>query len=238
MAIAYVQNTTNGSAQPQLTGVAGTDFLTLSLFYILNASGSAADTPSIVDSTLQPWNPDNVPVPQGRTGDWVGVANFSLPNANSGTHTITVSYGEAVLVTGYAMAEWSGMALTAGLDQTGLTGGTTFGNTGMTVTANANTAQASELVIVAMAIETNAAASAAITDPPTGFISLALNNTWQSSNFGYESAYQIRSSIGRPSAAWSWTGTGTNTYQSVMSTYPAAAVASKSGLMLSLMGVG
>jgi|HubBroStandDraft_3_1064219.scaffolds.fasta_scaffold19931_1 hypothetical protein len=237
MAIAFVQKATNASAQPQLTGVAGSDFLTLSLFYILSGTGAA--TPTFTDSTTQLWNADNVPTPQGRSGDWVGVANFSLPNANAGTHTLTVSVTGS-LVVGYAMAEWSGMPLTASLDQIGLTGGTTYTTQTMACTANATTAQASELAIVCMGIHTGSGASAAITDPPTGtgtWISLALDNTWQSSDFGYESAYQILSSTGRPSASWNWTGSTTDTYQSAMTTYGAAS-ASKGGLMLSLMGVG
>jgi hypothetical protein len=152
---------------------------------------------------------------------WVGVANFSLPNANAGAHNLTVSLAGSTSLA-YATAEWSGLLTSSVLDQTGVTAGSTFGTQTMTVTAAGATTTASELVIVAMAIETNSGASAAISDPPSGYAgSLALNNTWQSSNFGYESAYELLSTTGTPSATWNWTGTGTTRYQSVMSTYKA-----------------
>jgi hypothetical protein len=239
MAIAFVQNATNASATPQLTGVAAGDFLTLQLFYILTSSGSA--TPTISDSSGQTWNADQVPTPQGGTGDWVGVANFSLPNAAAGTHTITTTLAGS-LVVAYGMAEWSGMPTVAALDSValGLTGSTTAGVQTMTVSAGAATTQASELIIVAMAIETNSGASAAITSPPSGFTNFSnvvLNNTWQGSDFGYQSAYETLSSTGTPSATWNWTGTGTNRSQGTLVPYKGA-TGKTPGLMLSSMGVG
>jgi len=216
--ISKVQSTTASGTSPALSGVVAKDFLTLTLQYILNAGASA--TPTVVDSTGQNWNVDNCPTPQGSSGaGWVGTAIFSLPNANSGTHTITVTLAGSLVIAN-SMAEWSGMPITSALDQGGATGGNTFGTTTMTVNAAGPTSQAGELVIAVMAVETNSGASAAISDPPSGFTaSLALNNTWQGSGFGYEVAYQIRSSIGTPSASWSWTGSGSTLHAATLATY-------------------
>lgn len=224
MTIAKVQSVQGIGPGPSLTGVVAGNFLTASVAYIIG-SGNGAATPTVVDSSGQTWNLDNAPTAQGSSGSgWVGVAQFSLPNANAGTHNLTLSVAGILSIAG-AFAEWSGMPTSAALDQTGVGGGSIFATQNMSVTAGGVTTQASELVITAMAIETNSGASAAITDPPAGFTSLGNSNTWQSSNFGYEIAYQILSATATPSAAWSWTGAGTTRYQSTIDSYKGATVA-------------
>jgi hypothetical protein len=218
MSIVLVQEG-SGTGAPSLVGVSQGNLLILALPYIIATGG--ASTPTIVDSSGQTWNADNVPTPQGVTNDWVGVALFSLPDANAGSHSITPSVAGS-LAFGYGMAELSGMGMSSVLDQTGVGGGSTSGTQSMTVTSSGATTQISELVIAAMAIETNAVASAAITDPPSGFTSLGVNNTWQGSNFGFEIAFKVLSAIATPGASWSWTAAATSLYQSVLATYKAA----------------
>lgn len=240
MAIIKVQSVQGIGPGPSLTAVAAGDLLTISIPYIIG-SGNGSATPTILDSAGQSWISDNAPTPQGSSGaGWVGVAQFSLPNANAGTHSLTLSL-TGVLSIACGLAEWSGMATSSVRDQTGVVGSTAFGTVTMTATVGGATAQASELVIAAMAIETNSGASAAISDPPTGLtsaVSLALNNAWQSSNFGYEAAYAILSTTGTPAAIWTWTGAGTTSHQGIITTYKAATAGGGGGGIAGGLGGG
>jgi hypothetical protein len=218
VAIAEVQTAFGLTGNPVLSGVLAGDSLFLLVPFI--TTNTVAGFPTISDSSGQTWNPDLIPNSVGASGDFVGAALFSLLNANAGTHTITVTITDLLGNQQWAMGEFSGINTTSALDQTG-TVLSTATETSMTVTAGGANSLANELGFAIAAVETNSGTSAALTDPPTGFTSMGVNQTWQSSDFGWEAAYQIYTSVATASAAYSWSGAG-NRNVALIGTYKAA----------------
>lgn len=218
MAIALVQSTISQGSQNTLTGVTAGNTLHEIVPFIIN-TGNATANPVMGDSQGQTWLADNVPGPVGGGGGtWIGVAAYSIPNALAGSHTPTATVAGSLSVS-QVLVELSGMPLTASHDQNGTNGDTTTGTVTKTCTVGTTTTQANEIAIGGIIVQTNSGASAALTDPPAGWTSIGVRNTYQGSNFGFEACYQLLSSQGNPSASWSWTGAGSTRNQEIITTY-------------------
>lgn len=232
MAITKVQSVTatvqSSSFNIALSGVALGNTLTLQMTYERTSTSTAPATPTDSNGTLLV---GYAPAPEANGGAYTGAAVWYESNAAAGTHTITV--GAADVFANVTLTEWSGLATSAAADQTGIQATATNAQTS-TVTANGATAQASELALAVLSIAAGTGVSnAAITDPPSGWVSLLVYDdtaTWVAG----EHAYQVLSSIGTPSATWNWTDTSVTGHQAVLFTLKGA---SSSNVTVAATGV-
>jgi hypothetical protein len=220
---ALVQQSSAAGATLTLTGVILGNTLTCTVGYA-KYSGAAA-TPTLADASGQIWLADNVPTPQGITNAWSGVAQFSLPNANAGSHALTISIATSNVQ--LSAQEWSGLLTATAIDKSANAGGNSAGPQTTTSGTTAATSQASELAIVGMNATGGGVTNIALTDPPAGYTSLFVNQN-STGPGAAEHAYLILSATGAQSATWNWTPTTISAYQGIISTYKAVATATDS----------
>ena len=175
------------SAALTLTGVSASN----SLVVILGSSAPPSSTPTGYTSLY-------VPSPTG-VNDAVNVFYINQsPSAGSNTCTVALPGNSFCSL---ALLEVSGL-LASPLDATNVS------NPGALQTASVSTgtlAQATEIVFASLIYTApGGVANAAITDPPSGFTSIFVQNASISHQPG-EMAYQIVSATTSVTASWSWT---------------------------------
>ena len=147
---------------------------------------------------------------------YAGAGIFYKENVTAGAQSATLdATGTAVLQGAITLAEWSGYATSASLDASA-TNFATYTAAGAE-TANSGTtaavAQASELVLGVMLYAGQGADSnLGITDPPTGYTSLAVNQADNNQPYVcYEQCYQESTSLsGAQSINWNYTSSSTS----------------------------
>lgn len=193
---------------PTITGVTAGNTL-VALFAFQNANnGQASVVPTIVDSAGQTWLTWNVPTTQQACFgvEWVSYAMFFLPNANSGTHTLTVSAANNNWQG--QISEFSGFSGTPAVDKVSTPNGADPGTitAGSTNTTPATTV-ANSLVVAVVAIRSNRAnslGSIGITDPPSGFTSLASYQATPDGPHALEFCYKVVAATGTQATSWTW----------------------------------
>ena len=135
------------------------------------------------------------------------VGLFYEVNAASGTHTVTF---EANALDNKTLSEFSGMATASVLDvsQAALTSNSDI--TSQVTGTTGTTAQADELIIIALAAAAPSGANPmGLTNPVSGFTTLQI---WDNSLSGLPTfhAYKIVSATGTQSATFNWTAHETN----------------------------
>jgi hypothetical protein len=222
--IALVQKATGNSTQAAtftvaLSGVAAGNLLTLNMGALTNASGANSvvfDLPTDTNGTWKfaaQYAGNNT----GGTGAVLtGIAYCG--NAASGTHTVTIRAAGWSLSTGHAtLSEWSNFGTSPSVDVAAFNNATTAqANTaGPTGTTGANV----ELVLAAVTVKSGAGvANAAISDPPSGFTSLYVQNVTNAGDSAMEHAYLVTAAQGAQSAIYTWTDGTTALSQAVVAT--------------------
>lgn len=196
------QTTTLGS-------VVAAHLLELTVFWDLIGTTSVGTPTLDATATAAGWLPAGVVGPvdsASHSGSYVtGVSKFYLQNCPSGSVSCKVNFPATAFSVSSQIVEYSGYATSGALDKVAvvpLASGTT-----VTVTTAA-TAQANELVTASVA--TNFAfnnSATGLTDPPTGYLSNAVNQD-TNGKAAFESSYKEVTSTGAQSATWSWSGTG------------------------------
>src|SRR5579863_10098729 len=160
-----------GPASATISGVTAGNFLTVQL------SCGDYGSPALPTDTHGTWTSA---LNSGAGGSDVVVA--FQPGTSAGTHDATT----AISTYGWTMTicEWSSMDPTSALDiHVAVTNGTTF--TGTVTVPSQTLAQADELVLGTFnLLDSNGVTNAAITDPPSGFTSLAVQDNTTNAN-GY-----------------------------------------------------
>lgn len=223
MTIAVIQSTgyvpiNFGTVVPSLSGVVAGNTLIADVTYF--NSGGGVGVPTLADSSGQTWlasTADQQPYPPNPAG----IARYYLPAANVGTHTVTFTGDGAGAFLGASMIEVSGLLSVASQDASShngvATGATTSGNTGTT----GATTQASEFLICALAGNGAGLTNMGISDPPSGFTSLAVSQD-STDDFGFEQCYKILTTTGTQSCTWSWTSGGLDQYSALATTFKAS----------------
>ena len=219
---AFVQKATatlnNTSNTVQLTGVGAGNFLAVIESCFTGASGSSnVSFNKPTDSSGDAWWQGVAPIglQPGGGGSCVAGCAFA-PNVAGGTHTVTIAATGFSMTGHVTLVEFSGFPALVALDQGTYNGGTTAqtlatGNTPATQSAIA-------LVLAGIAIGTGTGVSnAAITDPPSGFTSLYVQNT-TTTDIGVEHCYAIKLP-GQQSASWSWSDATTIASQCVVAAF-------------------
>ena len=210
-----VQSITNGgiitasSFTVTLTGVTAGNFLTLQMSANTPASGGSLVTFLTPLDTNGTWL-------QATTfsGNNTGVVNGAVlsgaafcANAAAGTHVVTVRAGGFTIGAGHAsLVEWPGsfFGSATSVDTTATAQATTANavTSGTTlVTSNAN-----ELALVQMAYIAGAGvANAAISNPPTGFTTLYVQDITNANDLGVQHSWKQTSTPATQSASWTWT---------------------------------
>jgi len=193
------------SASSSITGATLHNLLVLFISWDVNGgtTGPSLDSTAIAAGWLTARNPAGITA-IGNSGWATGMSIFYRQDAASGTNTVNVTFPNSTRAQ-TLIAEFSGYATSGALDITA-TNNVANGTT-VTVTS-ATTNQATELVVVGVAADFVASNSnIGITDPPTGYTSLAVlqdTNTYA----GLEFSYKEVTSTGTQSATWSWATSG------------------------------
>lgn len=220
MSAAFVQKTVRFTASAassvitgSLTTTAGnTGVLTISTW--LNPDTGA---PTWTDSKGNTTAVDITWVEGANTRARATAGSVRLTSAGS-SHSWTINFPSGTYCEGN-VSEFSGIA-SSPLDQTAHSewgSGGSFTDTSTTPTTG-TTAQADEVVIACVDVNNNVA-NASITDPPTGYTSIGVNQA-SSTTIGYEGAYKIVSATGSQSATWNFAQPGSGA--AVLATYRAA----------------
>ena len=227
MPISLTQSTTGsitGTAGPltlTLTSVASGSLLTVLFAYGQSSNTTAVATPTDSGGT---WVAASAPAGQIDAGvNITGSKIYYEQNAAGGTHTATIAFtgGNAFCIA--TLAEWAG-ALTSGALDVATSANATTAQTNTSGTTAA-TAQASELSVVALCVDSGAGvADAVITNPPAGYTTLqyAGNTT---TNEGTQHSYKVLAATGTQSVTWSWTDGTTLLSQGAIATFKASGVA-------------
>lgn len=143
-------------------------------------------------------------VSAGNSGWITGTSIYYKQNAASGSNSLQLDFANSSRMN-TEIVEFSGNVTSGSLDKTNTN--TTTSATTLAVTSAATT-WATEVVVVAIAARFVAGnANITLTDPPTGYTSIAVlqdTNTYAA----FESAYLIVSSTGTQTATWTWAGAG------------------------------
>jgi hypothetical protein len=194
--VAFVQKvgaTVNGSGAvitPSLTGVVAGHTLALAI------SGGALTDSVPTDSSGQTWTKSYF-----TTSGPSNIAVYYLLSANAGTHTVTWTEGSNVNAGAtYSLVE---MPACSAVDVLG-TASTVVATTSTTTTANITTVNASDILLGVVTVDCNTgSANQGITDPPTGWTSLQVQQN-TSANYGAEICYQEVATAGAKSATWTY----------------------------------
>jgi hypothetical protein len=180
--------TTGTTNTVTITGVTAGNLLTVQF---IGAAAPVA-TQSLADSngTVTPAaNPNNV------DGVYAGI--YYVPNANSGSHTFTLTTN--VNASGELIAcEWTGVVASSPADAANSSSGTSTGATASLTTTNAND------LVIAVVANSSGSATTGITDPPTNYTSIYVQQDGSTLDAG-ETAFRNLSSSGAQSIAWTWT---------------------------------
>ena len=200
-----------------LTGVTQGNLLTLVVPRYRSNISDTLGTPT--DSSTETWSAASNPASaEFLPGNSMGISLWYLPNCAAGTHTVTLPSGFVTNVE-MTLVEWSGIDA-APLDVVA-TPVSNLDTASISITSAA-TNFANELVIAAVVIN-NDTNPAGLTDPPTGYTSLHVQQN-SANDVAHEIAYKIVSATGAQSASWSWTSAGTDMVgQAILATFKATA---------------
>lgn len=217
-----------------ITGVTAGNSLFLLAAYFQNPSTTAPSAPSDTNGTF---TVGYAPTPAPNGTNNMGVAAFIELSAAAGSHTVALTLPSGTFAQG-EIVEWSNIA-SATADQTNNTNTTTATSTSVSSGALAQTTEVAFVLLGTVA--SAGVANAGITDPPTGFISIAADND-TATNVGAEFAYKETSATTALSASWSWVdGGGGDTLcsQAIIATFKeTSGVVPQTGIKLGIGGPG
>lgn len=186
-----------------LAGVTAGNLLIQCVAWDMNAASGAPT----IDATSTGWilAAQGGPIVAVGNSGWItGASIYCLPNAGAGSNSLKLNMANSTRLNSL-MFEVSGAATSGVVDKTNTN--TATGVTTNTVTTAATT-WATEIVVAVNAVDfVLGNANIGMTDPPTGYTSLAVGqdtNTYA----GFEMAYKIISSTGTQSASWTWATSG------------------------------
>lgn len=206
MAIAFVQKTT------KFTSGGATSITSASITTTAGNKAIVTVSTWISGTNNQPTFTDN------KSNTWPGTADATLIDGSLGNGRISINSAQIATggashtftVTGSAgtafegnVSEFSGLLTAVAKDQSA-TASIAASATTKTVTSGTTT-QASELVVAAINVNSSDA-TCNITDPPTGYTSIGVNQD-SNATIGYESAYKIIAATGAQSAVWTFDST-------------------------------
>lgn len=200
-----------------ITGVVAGHSIFFLASYFPNGSAVAASAPTDSNGTFTVGFAPT-PATDGAGNHIAGAVYINL-SAASGSHTVSLTLPAGSFAQG-EIVEWSNIT-SATADKTSNT------NTTIAITSSVSTTtltQANEVAFAVMATVTNTGVvNAGISDPPTGFTSLAVAND-TAANIGAEFAYKETVATTALTAAYSWTdangGTGdTEASQTAIATF-------------------
>lgn len=218
MSIAKIQAVSSNGANPQLTGVVAGNWLLLASS-CFDAGGVTAE-PVPTDSAGTFSTQDRLAA--DLTGRGVLGAVFYEANAAAGTHTSTPNnYGAGNQ--NRTFAEFSGIASSSSLDVKTSAKAENTNHTSQATGTTGSTAQADELVIIALALAASpGAANVGFTDPVSGFTTLQ-KTTDDLNDIATFHAFKVISAIGTQAATFNWTdASASQTSQALIGTYKAA----------------
>lgn len=188
-----------------LTGVTAGNLLICCVAWDMNAASGAPTIDSTsVTAGWQLADQGGPVVALGNSGWITGASIYYLPNAPSGSNSLKLNMANTCRLNAL-MFEASGALTSNPLDKVNHNSTTSATTLGATTAA---TTWATEIAVCAIATRfVSGNSNITLTDPPTGYTSLAVlqdTNTYAA----FEFAYQILSSTGTQSATWSWAGAG------------------------------
>mgnify|MGYP000432118435 CR=1 FL=1 len=219
MAITKTQSTTGNGATVALTSVASGSLLTLQdSYYRAGGSGAGETVPTDTQGT---WSTASSGTPGIALSQDGGTGIFYQANVASGTHTVTP---QANTVHNSTLAEWAGIATSTPFDvgANAKTNASTF--TSQVTGTTATTAQADELVLIALSLGAAVGVSnVGFTNPVSGFTSLHVNPN-DSTSIATFHAYKVVAATGTQAATFNWTDGEANQYAGAnIATFKAAA---------------
>jgi hypothetical protein len=210
----FVQNTSqNNTGNISLTGVTAGNSLYAGASYHNYGGGPAL--PTVTDSSGQTWisalSPPSVP----ENTQPIGVILWKLDAANAGTHNLTWNTdvgGGGTYELFMAEFSWGGPL---GIDKTNYTSSTVAGITTLSSGPTGTLTNPNELVIAGITVYDASETTAGITDPPTGFTSLAVQNSGVASQIT-EWAYKITTATTSLNPNWTWAQTAQTAAQALI----------------------
>jgi hypothetical protein len=159
-------------------------------------------------------------VPFAFSGGDIGVGIFHEQNAAAGTHTVTPQANTSHNST---LAEFSGLVVSGLFDVAKSAGSLVANHTSQVTGTTATTAQASELVVIALCVGAGSGANPMnIVDPVSGFTTLQLVDN-DATSVGTHHSFEVIAATGTQSANESWTATeATITSMGCIATFKAA----------------
>jgi hypothetical protein len=201
MAIALTQSATGNGVTITLNDVASGALLTLQTsYYEASATNAAEATPGDTQGT---WSVSSAGIPGEASAQEAGSSIFHQANVAAGTHLVSPDSTKNDF--NYTLCEWSGAATSSPLDQFANAATDSFSGTSQATGTTGVTAQADELVLIALGLACIVGvADVGFTDPVAGFTTRhkVVND---SSDIATFHAYKITSATGAQSATFNWT---------------------------------
>jgi hypothetical protein len=165
MAIVLVQSITSGGTTITLNGVVAGNLLTLQDSYFRSSGTGLAETaPTDTQGT---WSTASAGVPGVNATFESGCGIFYQANVAAGTHTVTPQGNSNNNTT---LCEWSGISTSSPADASASSKTDSGGQTSQVTGTTGTTAQADELVLIALGLAASGgSADVGFTDPVTGF---------------------------------------------------------------------
>lgn len=216
MAVAYVRDTgliATSSATSSNGSFASLPAVGNHVFALTGSWNAGSENIAFADNQSNTWAADKQATPSG--GQQHAAIGSAKVATSAGTFTITVSATTAHYWK-WAGVEFSGLASASWKDQTG-SGAVGTGQTSLTVTASGANTQANALVLAVMA-DSSADATGNISDPPSGYTKIAVEQNCQSV-IGMQSSYKIVSAVATSAVTWSFDSTVTEGACGALVTY-------------------
>lgn len=149
-----------------------------------------------------------VPTPAGpNTGVYMFTGSWVIPLAGAGTHTITATLGSSTARWHASILELNGLAPSSQIDVNSAVNNATTAQTNAPGATTPTTINEIALACICTDSSTGVA-NIAITDPPTGFTSILVNNN-TATDLGAEHSYRIKTTNASENPTWTWTDAST-----------------------------
>lgn len=238
---AVVQSNFSASGTPSLAGVTAGNCLILINDYYRSGNNSTANiaTPTDSGGTLVATRADTATPVVDQTANTFGVGIWYEKNCAAGTHNVSVSPGTGTSSNNAYLIEVSGLDTTAPLDVTAINSGGGSTTQSRTSGTTAAIAQTNSIAFAAVGmVSTVGQANIAITNPPTGYTTIYVENN-SLVDVGAEFAYKNGLSAGTQSVTWSWTDATTSGSLGTIAVFKdSGAPPASTQQSLMLMGVG
>lgn len=218
MSAALVQSVTGNGATLVLNSVVAGNALTMKDSYVRNVSTGVGE--AVPTDTNGTWATGRADVPTFANPFDLGVGQFYLQNAASGTHTVTPQANSAHRTT---LSEFSGL-LTSGMLNDSNGGGSTGTGLSQSTGATSISSNAGDLVEIALGHGDTSTGfnPIGLTDPVSGFTTLQVKQD-STTDLAMMHAYQVLSAGGTQSATFNWTfSAASNFWEASIVTYKAA----------------